>query len=138
MPWVRSRERHRKEEQDRLTSSLLLAIGALSALVVIGTVAMHHLEGWSWVSSFYFSVTTLATVGYGDLHPTHDLARLFIAFYVISGVTVALSAMTVVGRNYLEYLERRMMRDRWRMRRAKRDPGEHAGLFQKEESDRPV
>lgn len=52
-------------------------------LVIIGMVVMHHLEGWSRVSSFHFSVTTLATLGFGDLHPTHELSRLFLAFYVM-------------------------------------------------------
>lgn len=86
-------------------------------LVIIGMVVMHHLEGWSWVSSFYFSVTTLATVGFGDLHPTPELSRLFLTLYVIAGVTVALSAMTIMGRNYFEFMERRLMRERWKMRR---------------------
>ena len=86
-------------------------------LVIIGMMVMHHLEGWSRVYSFYFSVTTLATVGFGDLHPPHELSRLFLAFYVIARVTVALSAMTIVGRNYFEFMERRLMRERWKMRR---------------------
>jgi potassium channel subfamily K len=29
-----------------------------------------RLEGWSPVEALYFSVVTLATVGFGDLHPT--------------------------------------------------------------------
>lgn len=117
MSWVRDRHKREAEERERLRSSVFLSVSALSVLVIIGMVVMHHLEGWSWISSFYFSVTTLATVGFGDLHPTHELSRLFLAFYVITGVTVALSAMTIVGRNYFEFIERRLMRDRWKMRR---------------------
>ncbi len=116
MSWVRDRHKREEEERVRLRTSLFFAIGALTMLVLIGTLVMKWIEGWTWVSSFYFSVTTLATVGYGDLHPTHEASRLFVAFYVIAGVTTALSAMTVVGKNYLEYIERRLMRDRWRMR----------------------
>jgi len=75
-------------------------------------------------------VTTLATVGYGDLHPMHEASRLFAAFYVIAGVTTALSAMTVVGKNYLESIERGLMRDRWKMRLRSRlehrDQGAHS------------
>jgi Ion channel len=116
MSWVRDRNRREAEERGRLRSSLLLSVAALTGLVVVGTVVMRWLEGWSWITSFYFSVTTLTTVGYGDHYPTHDTSRLFVAFYVIAGVTTALSAMTVVGRNYLEFIERRLMRDRWRLR----------------------
>lgn len=116
MAWVRDKRRTASEERARLRSSVLLSVAALTLLVSIGTVVMRYTEDWSWVSSFYFSVTTLATVGYGDLHPTHEASRLFVAFYVITGVTTALSAMTIVGRNYLEFIEHRLMRDRWRMR----------------------
>ncbi|HRH37126.1 MAG TPA: potassium channel family protein [Flavobacteriales bacterium] len=117
MSWSIDRKRKEWEERRRLRNSVVLSVSALSILVFIGTVSMHWLEEWSWVSSFYFSVTTLATVGFGDLHPTSDLSRLFLSFYVITGVTVALSAMTIVGRNYLEFMERRLMRDRWDMRK---------------------
>lgn len=116
MSWVRDRQKQEAEERARLRSSVLLSIAALTALVVIGSIVMRWIEGWSWIASFYFSVTTLTTVGYGDLYPTHEASRLFVALYVIAGVTTALSAMTVVGRNYLEFIERRLMRDRWRMR----------------------
>lgn len=118
MSWVRDRNKREAEERNRLRSSVLLSGVALTGLVVVGTVVMRWLEGWSWITAFYFSVTTLTTVGYGDHYPTHDASRLFVAFYVIAGVTTALSAMTVVGRNYLEFIERRLMRDRWRMRRS--------------------
>ncbi len=118
MSWVRDRHKQEAEERNRLRSSVLLSVGALTTLVLIGTVVMRWIEGWSWIASFYFSVTTLTTVGYGDLYPTHEISRLFVALYVIAGVTTALSAMTVVGRNYLEFIERRLMRDRWRMRRS--------------------
>ncbi|MEO8589392.1 MAG: potassium channel family protein [Flavobacteriales bacterium] len=122
MAWIRDHQQHEAEERLRLRSSLILAVSALSTLVIIGTVAMRHLEHWSWLSSFYFSVTTLATVAYGDLYPTHDLSRLFTSLYVITGVTTALTAMTIVGRNYLGYIERKLLRERLRERRSQRTP----------------
>jgi hypothetical protein len=112
MTWVRDKEVARWQERRQLRSTVLLAASALTFLVIVGTVVMHHLEGWSWISSFYFSVTTLATVGYGDLHPTHEASRLFIAFYAIAGVTTAVSAMAIVGRNYLAFIEQRLWHER--------------------------
>lgn len=112
MGWVRDRSKWWMEERRRLRHSVLLAASAMTLLVVVGTISMHHLEGWDWIPSFYFSVTTLATVAYGDLYPTTDASRLFVAFYVIAGVTTAFSAMTIVGRTYLEYIQRRLLKDR--------------------------
>ena len=50
--------------QDTVTAALLL---------VAGTIIFMFLEGFSPVDSFYFCFITLATIGYGDLHPTTDL-----------------------------------------------------------------
>ena len=65
----------------------VLVVGAISALIV-GTIAYTILEGWSPLDSLYFSVVTLATVGFGDLHPTTEVARLFTIVYIFSGVGI--------------------------------------------------
>lgn len=56
--------------------------------VLIGTVVYRWLEGWTVVDSLYFSVVTLATVGFGDLHPTTDAAKLFTVLYILAGLGV--------------------------------------------------
>lgn len=62
----------------------LTAVG----LLVIGTVAYHWFEGWTWVDSLYFRAATRTTVGYGDMSPTTDAAKLFTVPYMLSGVTI--------------------------------------------------
>ena len=42
-----------------------------------GTIFYSLEEGWTIVDAFYFSVTTLTTVGLGDLAPTTTLGKLF-------------------------------------------------------------
>jgi voltage-gated potassium channel len=59
-----------------------------ATMVGVGTVVYHVLEGWSFLDSLYFSVVTLATVGYGDLHPTTDLAKLFTIGYILVGIGI--------------------------------------------------
>ncbi len=61
---------------------------AALAVVTTGTVSYHFLEGWSWVDSLYFSVVAVTTVGFGDLVPTTDAAKLFTVAYVIAGIGV--------------------------------------------------
>ena len=53
-----------------------LIIGALLAIVALGTVFFHLVEGWSWVDAYFFTVVTLSTVGYGNLVPETPLAKL--------------------------------------------------------------
>lgn len=59
--------------------------------VVIGAVFYHFIENWSWIDAVYFSVITLTTVGFGDLHPVTDIGKIFTIFYIISGVSLMLS-----------------------------------------------
>ena len=80
---------------------LAIALSAVFGLIVIGTVAYHLIEHWSWVTSFYFSVCTLTTVGYGDYYPTTELSRLFTAVYVLVGVAIAFTSLGVIGATYI-------------------------------------
>jgi voltage-gated potassium channel len=58
------------------------------AQILLGTLVYGWLEGWSPVDALYFSVVTLATVGFGDLHPTTDPAKLFTVLYILVGLGV--------------------------------------------------
>lgn len=64
------------------------------------------------VSALYFSVITMATVGYGDILPIEPTARLFVISIVIFGVTVfatAISALAgpVIGGNLRKFIQKR-------------------------------
>jgi voltage-gated potassium channel len=65
----------------------LLAAGAV-LLIATGTVIFSLLEDWSIVDSFYFSVVTATTVGFGDLAPETDEAKLFTVVYIIFGISI--------------------------------------------------
>ena len=78
-----------------------LAVGA----VLTGTVVYRLLEDWGWVDSFYFSVITLTTVGYGDLSPTTTASKTFTVVYVFGGVSL-------IGSYLNEVMKRRERRAR--------------------------
>ena len=64
-----------------------LSVGAL-LLLAGGTVVFRLLEDWSWVDSFYFSAVAVTTVGFGDVTPTSDAAKLFTVAYVFAGIAI--------------------------------------------------
>jgi hypothetical protein len=101
----------------KLKLQVASAVSALLILIALGTIVYKFLEDWTWIQSFYFSVTTLSTVGYGDLHPTTDGSRLFTAFYIILGVAIVLSALAIIGKNYLEKREKKILERRERKRK---------------------
>ena len=53
--------------RDPETKALPVVAGAL---VLTGTIFYWRAEDWTIVQALYFSVVTLTTIGYGDLHPT--------------------------------------------------------------------
>jgi hypothetical protein len=47
------------------------------ALLVAGTAFYTNVDGWDPPDALYFSVITLATVGYGDLVPRTPTGKIF-------------------------------------------------------------
>jgi len=88
--------------------------------ITLGTFSFNILEGWDIPTSFYFSVATLTTVGYGDLHPTYDLSRMFTAFYILFGVGTTLAAITVIATDRMNATAARM-RDNALARKERRE-----------------
>ncbi len=70
---------------DRTGRAILLMV---ATLIAIGTIFYSLVEGWSIVDSFYFSVVTLTTVGYGDLSPDTTLGKLFTTTYIFMGLSI--------------------------------------------------
>ena len=87
----------------------IAAISALSSMVIIGTISYHYMEGWSWITSLYFVVATLATVGYGDIHPTTEFSRLFTVFFILIGVSIAVASIAVIGSRNLKIREQQVI-----------------------------
>jgi hypothetical protein len=89
-----------------------IALTSILTLIGIGTISFKILEGWTWIQCFYFSVSTLTTVGFGDLHPTSDGSRLFTAFYILVGVTIGVGSIGIIGSNYILKREERILSKR--------------------------
>ncbi len=65
-------------------------------LVAIGSEGYHVIEGWSWLDALYMTVTTLSTVGFGEVHPLSAAGRMFTVGLVLGGVFTMAAAVTSV------------------------------------------
>lgn len=81
---------------DKHIYRLLVALVFLT--LATGTIVYHLTEKWTWVTSYYFSVTTLSTVGYGDYTPTTNFAKIFTTFYIFAGVGIITTFITATMR----------------------------------------
>jgi voltage-gated potassium channel len=67
----------------------------LAALTLAtGTFFYRWSEGWGYVDALYFSVTTLTTIGFGDLLPSSTGAKLFTIMYSFIGIGIIAAFIT--------------------------------------------
>lgn len=78
-----------------LNHKFAAVLALLIIILITGTVVYNKVEGFSWVDSLYFSVITLTTVGYGDLHPETTFGKLFTAAYVLVGIGILLAFVEI-------------------------------------------
>jgi ABC-type transport system involved in cytochrome bd biosynthesis fused ATPase/permease subunit len=67
------------------------------AAIVSGTVFYWLVEDLNPIDSLYFSVMTLATVGYGDYAPHTVAGKLFTVVYVLLGVGILLAFLSTLA-----------------------------------------
>lgn len=58
----------------------------IALLVFISTVFFHTVEKWNWLDSIYFTVVTMATVGYGDYTPKTPEGKVGAMLLILIGI----------------------------------------------------
>jgi len=64
----------------------VLGLCLMCLVFLAGLLVFMILEGWDFVDSFYMMVITLSTVGYGEIHPLSDRARILTSLIILCGV----------------------------------------------------
>jgi voltage-gated potassium channel len=94
-----------------------LAAILLAIVIVAGVAGYMLIDRWSLLDSFYMVITTIATVGYGEVHPQGEAGRIFTSGLIVIGVATMLYgfgvfAQTLTDNAFGEYRrERRLQRD---------------------------
>ncbi|MFZ5866824.1 MAG: potassium channel family protein, partial [Thermodesulfobacteriota bacterium] len=69
-------------------SAIFKASIALLVVLAFGTSGYWALEGWTLLDSLYMTVTTLTTIGFGEVHPLGPRGRIFTLILVVLGLGV--------------------------------------------------
>lgn len=91
-----------------------LAVALLVLIIAGGTVGYVLIEGWGFWDAFYMTVTTVATVGFREVHPLTRAGAVFTVALIFGGVgtafyTVTLLATLIVEGGLHRRLEQRRM-----------------------------
>jgi voltage-gated potassium channel len=71
-------------------------VAVLAFAVVYGTVGYMVLEGFGFVDALYMTITTLTTVGFGEVEPLSTVGRIFTITLVAIGVFAAFTLLAVL------------------------------------------
>lgn len=74
------------EKYGRLRQQLVAGVAALAGIVLIGTLWYWLVEKWSFSESAYMTIITLSTVGFSEVRPLGDRARLFTIGLILMGL----------------------------------------------------
>tara|TARA_X000001036_G_scaffold77571_2_gene69219 strand:+ start:826 stop:1821 length:996 start_codon:yes stop_codon:yes gene_type:complete len=76
-----------------------------TTLISVGTLGFYFIGGdeWSLIDSFYMTIFTITTVGFGEVHPLNDLGRLWTSFIIVFGVSGFLYMLSEIGAELVEF-----------------------------------
>lgn len=93
-----------------------LSVVLLVGIVCVGTAGYVIIEGWSVFDAFYMTITTVTTVGYGEIHPLSRSGRVFNSGIIILGVATVLYTFSFLMARIVEG----DLQARWARRRRER------------------
>jgi voltage-gated potassium channel len=98
---------------------LLVPLSVVVAVVIVGTLGYFWLwreQGGTWMDALFMTVTTITTVGYGEVRPLDTVGRIFTMVLAIAGIGSLFYTLGVV----MEYLVAARLADPGGRRRMER------------------
>lgn len=89
----------------KIFKKIYLFLFLMVLIIGIGTIGYIMIEGWGLLDSFYMTIITMSTVGFGEVHDLSDPGRVFTAGLLIScfgifAYTVSSLTSYIVGGEY--------------------------------------
>jgi hypothetical protein len=88
----------------------LFAFLVVVGYIFVGTLSFCLIEHWTILDGVYFCVVVLTTVGYGGLVVQTVGGKVFVIFYVLTGFSLILFALGLVGDYLLDKQQKAMIK----------------------------
>jgi len=79
-----------------IKARLKIFLAIFFIVILFGTIGFMLIEKRSVIDAAYFVIVTMATVGYGDIHPLTDWGKIFSAVLIVMGVGTFLGVIANV------------------------------------------
>lgn len=96
-----------------MSSRIYKAVFLFLSVIAIGVIGYSHFFGFSIVNGLYMAVITISTVGFGEVQPLNDNAKLFTVFLILSSIGIYGYVVAVIS----EYLSNSTLMEELRMKK---------------------
>jgi len=86
----------------KLFSRLLIPVSMLLFMVLVGTAGFMLIEHFGFVDALYMSVITIATVGFGEVHPLSEAGRIFTIVLILVNLALFTYYITLITRFFAD------------------------------------
>ena len=95
-------------------SKLNTAVVLLILVLIIGVIGFKTISDFSWIDAVYMTVITVTTVGFGEVHPLDQEAKIFTIILILTSVIIvgyALKIITeyIISKNNINELKQKKM-----------------------------
>ncbi|GJV98394.1 two-pore potassium channel 3-like protein [Tanacetum coccineum] len=97
-----------KKGRMRIRMKVALALGVVVLCIGVGVGVMHYVERLNWVDSFYLSVMSVTTVGYGDRAFRSMAGRIFASVWLLVSTLAVARAFLYLAEARVDKRHRRM------------------------------
>jgi Trk K+ transport system NAD-binding subunit len=92
--------------QERNAKILMKFLLVLIAMITVYSVSFHFVmlsenREFTWITGFYWTLTVMSTLGFGDITFTSDLGKLFSILVLMSGIIFLLTMLPFIFIRYL-------------------------------------
>lgn len=95
-------------------SKINTAFMLLTLILIIGVVGFKIMSGYTWLDSLYMTVITITTVGFGEVNPLDEEAKVFTIFliltsFIVVGYSIKVITEYILTKNNVEELKQKKM-----------------------------